>query len=146
MVGRGTQLCEASALLSEDGLAITTGVIMENTAGMLGAVAKEVEASKETLSGLVLEVQKLDEEITPALLKQIKELRSSRMAIVAEVRDALTAMRDIRKFFLEADFETEMARLERFVRLCSDIRALKADGTFDAVIDSSLRLAVGEPK
>jgi hypothetical protein len=79
--------------------------------------------------------------VQPSLMKQAQDLRSARMTVVSEVQQALGAMRDVRKFFLESDYETEMARLERFVKVCRELQALKDDGVLDAVCDSSLRLS-----
>ena len=73
------------------------------------------------------------------------DLRATRMATVNEINASLAAMREIRKFFLESDYETEMTRLERFVRVCRDLQDLKASGVLDAIADTSIKLAVQEP-
>jgi len=57
----------------------------------------------------------------------------------------LCELRDIRKFFLESDYKTEVERLERFVSLCREIKALKESGLFDAVCDTAIRMSVQEP-
>jgi hypothetical protein len=123
---------------------LTIGGMMEDVTGLLKASKEEIVESKRVLEGLKNDVDALYDAIAPSLLKQIKEIRASRMNVVSEVREALTAMRDLRKFFLEKDYEVEMARLERFVRLCKEIQALKQSGIFDAVCDSALHLAVGD--
>ena len=110
---------------------------------MLETTNKEMETAKRVLQELANEVTALADIVQPALEKQIASLRSARMATVNEIQ-SLTAMRDIRKFFLEADYAVEMERLERFVRLCRDLQELKASGVFDAVCDTALRLAIKE--
>jgi negative regulator of replication initiation len=85
--------------------------------------------------------------VNPELMKMIKDIRSSRMTATTEIKQSLVELRDIRKFFLETDYEEEMKRLERFVNLCKEIRQLKADGTFDSICESALKLSMkGEQK
>jgi hypothetical protein len=119
---------------------------METVTTLIDVANAEATKSKEILQGLANDVTALHDIIGPALINQIKELRSSRMAVVAEVRDSLAAMKEIRTFFLESTYEVEVARLERLVALCKEVKALKDSGVFDAVLDSALRLAVGESK
>jgi uncharacterized damage-inducible protein DinB len=118
------------------------GLAMEDTAQMLEATNNQLAVAKATMETLVNELKAASDVIGPSLMKHVHEIRSARMTVITEVRDSLTAMRDLRRFFLESDYETEMIRLERFVRLCREIQALKADGVFDAVCDSALKLAV----
>lgn len=121
---------------------LRAGWMMEQTNELLKATNSEVQESKKILESLANDVRALADVIGPALLQQVKALRDSRMAVVREVHETLTAMRDIRSFFLESAYETEMQRLERFVTVCREIQALKENGVFDAVCDSALRLAV----
>ena len=123
---------------------LTMGAWMEQTKAMLEAANAEVEESRKVLDDLVERVRDLRKELDPELAGAIVQLREQRMAVVREVRDSLTALRDLRAFFLEDAYELEVTRLERFVRLCREIQALKAEGVFDAVVDSALRLAVRE--
>ena len=59
------------------------------------------------------------------------------MTIVSEVKQSLNVLKDVRKFFIEKDYETEMQNLERFINLCKEIKQLKEDGIFDAVCDAT---------
>lgn len=104
----------------------------------------EIEQSKKILQDLANEVMSLADVVQPALEKQIAALRSARMATVSEIRESLSALRDIRKFFIESDYETEMERLERFVKVCRELQSLKRDGTLDSLVDTILRLSIGE--
>lgn len=102
----------------------------------------ELERSKKILQDLANEVTAMTDIVQPALEKQIGALRSARMSTVNEIRESLSSLREIRKFFIEDDYEVEMNRLERFVKLCRELQELKAAGVFDAVCDAALRLAV----
>lgn len=126
--------------------ALIAGRLMEETEKLLQGVNAEVRESSETLKELKNEVSALTDVIHPALLEQIKEIRSARMALVQEIRESLQSLREIRKFFLESDYATEMERLERFVRLCRELQELKHAGVFDAVCDSAIRMAIKETK
>lgn len=109
---------------------------------MLADTNSEMEKSKRVLQDLANELTALVEIVQPALERQTQALRNARMTAVAEVTLSLQAFRDLRKFFIEDDYEKQMQRLERFVDLCLKMKALKDDGTLDAVADTALRMAV----
>lgn len=127
---------------TEEFITAKAGASMENVRDMLKSTADEMIEAKMAMQAVADEMGDVGSKLGEKLVGQIKELRASRMAVVSEVRDAISAMKDVRKFFLDDDHEKEIARMERFVSLCREIRALKDDGTFDAVCDSALRLAV----
>jgi hypothetical protein len=106
----------------------------------LSGINVEVIKSKDTLEKLVNDMGAVFEILAPKLIDQVKRMREHRMAVVREVQESLSALRDIRKFFLDADYEREMERLERFIRACREIEALKASGTLDAVCDTLIKL------
>lgn len=126
--------------------AAIVGLKMAEADQLLKAVRDEVEESKKTLQSLSNEVSAVYDSVAPALLQQAQALRSARMTIVGELHDSLTVLRDVRRFFLESDYATEMERLERFIRVCKEIQALQQAGVFEAVCESALRLAVKEGK
>lgn len=117
---------------------------MENTAAMLEATNMQLTEAKATMQSLVNELKGSAEVIGPALMKHVQECRAARMTVTTEVRDSLAALRDLRKFFLESDYEVEMTRLDRFVSLCRELQALKQAGVLDAVVDIAIRLATQE--
>lgn len=80
-------------------------------------------------------------EFQDELPKAIKAIRSWRMTITQEKDLAITALQDLRKFFLAGDHEKEMARLENFIRTCERLRSLSQDGTLDKVAEVMLKLA-----
>jgi hypothetical protein len=137
---------DAERIHTPAAFALQIGVYMEHISALLEIVNNEVEQSRSILQTLNNDVAVLHDTVGAALISQIRELRSSRMAIVSEVRDSLAAMKEIRAFFLESTYEVEVARLERLVNLCKEVKALKDSGVFDAVLDSALRLALGESK
>lgn len=74
-------------------------------------------------------------------LTALNEVRMTRMALDTETKQTLAACADVRKFFLSADHEKEIARLKEFIELCERLKKLKADGTLDALADTILKLA-----
>jgi hypothetical protein len=72
----------------------------------------------------------------------LEEIRSTRMATVAECSQMTKSLRDVRQFFLGSDHKEEITRLREFVDLCERLVALKESGTLDAITDTMLRLAV----
>lgn len=117
---------------------------MEKTDQLLKDTNTEVLESKKILQDLANEIRALSDVVNPSLMEQIKNIRQARMTVVSEIRESLSALREIRAFFLESNYETEMQRLERFVRLCREIQALKSEGVFDAVCDTAIRMALKE--
>jgi hypothetical protein len=123
---------------------VPTGVIMSTINEELRQVNDEVVISAKVLKELAADVRGLRDKIEPELLEHVRALRQARMTVVQEMRDTLSILGDVRKFFIEDDYKTEMERLERFVAVCERLRGLKQDGTLDAVCDSALRLAMKE--
>ena len=111
---------------------------------MLEQTNREIEQSKKLLQELANEVVTLADIVQPALDKQIQALRSARMSTVLEIRESLSALRDIRKFFLEEDYEREMGRLERFVGVCRELQKLKREGVLDSVAETAIRMGLQE--
>lgn len=72
--------------------------------------------------------------------KILESIRQTRVAIGHESKTLLTECGDVRKFFLGADHEKEIARLKEFIELAERLRALKADGTLDKLADTILKL------
>ena len=72
----------------------------------------------------------------------LPELRQWRMAMDSEMSNVLAKFADVRRFFLSADHDSEVARLREFVALCERLKALKDDGFLDRVADTILRLEV----
>jgi len=71
----------------------------------------------------------------------LEEIRNVRFAMVTETNSMTRELRDLRRFFLDADHKEEITRLREFVGLCERLRELKKDGTLDAVAETILRLS-----
>lgn len=96
-----------------------------------------VEVLRTTVAGIGFEL----ENIRPMKKEILEELRSMRMMAATEVNLILSPMKDLRKFFLEKEHDSEMARLREFVDLCERLERLKANGFLDAVADTILKLS-----
>jgi hypothetical protein len=70
----------------------------------------------------------------------LKTVREQKMALQAETRGLLGALREVREFFLEDKHETEVRRLVEFVELCERLKRLKDSGFLDTVAETMLRL------
>ncbi len=124
--------------------AIKGGYHMEESVTAIQQLTQQFAQAKQELRDMVHEIAKLNQIIAPALELQIKNIREHRFAATSETKQILGELRDIRKFFLESDYQKEMERLRLFVDLCRELKALKADGTLDAICDSALHLAIKE--
>jgi hypothetical protein len=125
-------------------LALSGGGIVEDVTQLVQEANEQLKKSQEDLEKLVNQVRGLTDIVAPQLAQHIKELREARMSMLAETRQMLEALHDVRKFFLESSYESEMNRLQQFIAVCKELRALKQDGTLDAVLDSAIRLALKE--
>lgn len=123
---------------------IFAGGIMEKVAEELEVINLEVEESKKLLRSLYNDLMSLHRQITPEIIAQVQEVRKMRMTIVGEIQQSITAMKDIRKFFIETDHSAEMARLREFVDVCKDLMKLKEAGVLDAICDTVLITACKE--
>lgn len=72
---------------------------------------------------------------------RLRDLRMYRMANESEVRQLMVSLREVRSFFMDKDYATEVARLREFVELCERLQKLKESGFLDKVADTMLRLA-----
>ena len=80
-------------------------------------------------------------EFCDELPKNTEKIRQWRMMVEREKDLSLKALKDLRQFFLDKDYETEMQRLSEFVRMAERLAALAKDGTLDAVSSVMLKMA-----
>ena len=125
---------------------ILLGVNMEEIDNLLRAVNAEVSESKKILETMTNDIKALSENIQPELAKMIKQIRDNRMAVVLELRQSLDLLNDVQDFFMDSKYESEMEKMERFVRICREIMELKKEGVFDDICDSAIRLALREAR
>jgi len=128
------------------GMISTVGLNMETADAFLRAINEEVGESSKILKATFNEVNATYELLEPKLAEMIHKVRTSRMTVTTELRQSLSIMKDVRKFFLESDFKIEMERLEKFVELGERLKAMIDDGTMDAITDVVLKLAIGGGK
>jgi hypothetical protein len=124
--------------------ALETGAMMENAVQIFDELGKQMVGFRGTLEELLDQVTDLTQVINPQIVNHIQNIRTLRQTVVTELQQALTAMRDVRKFFLESDYAKEMERLERFMATCRQLQELKQSGVLDAVCDTAIRLGIGE--
>lgn len=117
---------------------------MEQTTEMMKVATEEMKTARKELEATANQVKAIRDVVFPELTSYAREIQSMRMTAVSEMTHILNEMRQVHKFFIDASYEREMKELERFVSLCKEIKQLKADGVFDAVCDSAIRLAVRE--
>jgi len=140
----GEPLFRRSVLTGVDYMLPKVGMVMTDSIELLEAANAEIEESKKILENLANKVTAVADEVNPRLLEQTKRLRESRMTAVSEIHQSLKALREIRQFFLESDYSREIERLKEFVAVCRDLKALKQDGTLEAVSTVAIRLALKE--
>jgi hypothetical protein len=111
--------------------------------GMKGAEemldrAKDVIAAIDLLSS---EIRGPWAEYQEFVKRAIAETREQRIALGSESRLLMTALRDVRQFFMDENYEKEIGRLHEFIDLCERMKALKQDGFIDAIADTILKLS-----
>lgn len=94
-------------------------------------------ALAEACNGIGVNMEKLK----PMKKEMIDELRGLRMTTTTEVAAMLKPLEDLRKFFLGAEHDKEIARLREFVDLCERLETLKKSGFLDTVADTMLKLS-----
>lgn len=134
-------VCDAATIEHPMCRIMVIGGAMEETKEELDQVIAGVKAAKDEIEDVFNKVKSLRRVIGPELGDLVRELRDKRMSATSELRLSLTAMREIRQFFLDKDHEREIQRLEHFIELAERLRALIADGTADAIGDIILKLA-----
>jgi len=122
------------------------GGYMENVTGAIRTATIEAEEAKKALQKTLNSTQETYDGLKPKLVAQIQAIRNMRLTTVTEMNAMLSAMKDVRKFFLESDYREEMDRLKEFVAVCKELETLKESGLLDAVSDTILKLTEGTRK
>jgi hypothetical protein len=104
-------------------------------------LAEQTTEAADTLDVAVSRVGKHLETLKPLKKETLEELRGLRMTTTTEVAAMLKPLEDLRKFFLGAEHDKEIARLREFVDLCERLEKLKKSGFLDTVADTMLRLS-----
>jgi hypothetical protein len=125
---------------------IIAGDMMESTKDCLNAVRIELEESKKVMQDIANQIKEICSITNPMIINQIKELRNYRMTVTSESIQLLRELKEIRQFFLDSEYKTEIDRLEKFLILCNELKKLKLDGTLDTICESIIGLALKEVK
>ena len=103
-----------------------------------------IEDTKEAREALFEAIEGIGEnidKIKPMKKELIENIRGMRMTTTTEVAAMLKPPEDLRKFFLGAEHDKEIARLREFVDLCERLESLKKNGFLDTVADTMLKLS-----
>lgn len=94
----------------------------------------------DTIDYLLGHVRAPTEEYLSFIRQTLCTVREQKMALQTETRGLMSALREVREFFLEDKHEAEVARLTEFVDLCERLKKLKDSGFLDTVAETMLRL------
>ena len=105
---RGTsELYSGRVLADRWSPALTGGKAMEETGQMLQETNRQLLEANAALQALATQLATAAEILQSQLATHVQGVRAARMTVVNEVRDMLTALRDVRTFFLESNYEAE---------------------------------------
>jgi hypothetical protein len=120
--------------------------VIEEANDMPGQLAPSVKAAREareTVSELLRGIGYEMEQFENNCRDHLNAIRGKRIAVVSEATQITNALKEVRQFFIGADYKTEMERLGEFVTLCERMQRLKDSGFLDRVADTMLNLAEG---
>lgn len=100
------------------------------------------KAARDAIDAMADSTPKAWFDCLDALNSAIADARNKRFALDAEMRNMLSSLGDIRKFFLDDRHEEEVRRLNEFVCLCERLKTLKDEGFLDRIADTILSLSV----
>lgn len=123
--------------------ALKPGGELEDTSQLVELAIKTAREAQEELESIANECGKIGSVILPALMDHIKLLRDARFTLTSEAGQCLASMKEVRKFFFDSDYHTELSRLKEFLALMQQLKQFQSDGTLDAIVDAMLKLAVG---
>jgi len=107
----------------------------------MNTLIEDTNEAKQALCAAVEGIGENMDKIKPMKKELVESLRGMRMTTTTEVAAMLKPLEDLRKFFLGAEHDKEIARLREFVDLCERLETLKKSGFLDSVADTMLKLA-----
>jgi hypothetical protein len=108
---------------------------------VMSELIEKTREAKQSLLEACTGIGENMDKLKPMKKEMIDELRGLRMTTTTEVAAMLKPLEDLRKFFLGADHDKEIARLREFVDLCERLETLKKSGFLDTVADTMLKLS-----
>ena len=118
--------------------AITESQTIKNE---MNTLIEDTNEAKQALRAAVEGIGENMDKIKPMKKELVENLRGMRMTTTTEVAAMLKPLEDLRKFFLGAEHDKEIARLREFVDLCERLETLKKSGFLDSVADTMLKLS-----
>jgi hypothetical protein len=119
---------------------VTVGVAVEDALSLLRAAQEQMQEAKEALAECADEANRLRNAIMPQLKQFRDEIRDLRQSMSMETQQALTALKDVRQFFLSKDWEEELKRMKEFAALSREFKDMNKDRTFEIMCDTILNL------
>lgn len=107
----------------------------------IGFYKDEIALAETTLRDEMNLIAEFSRKSKEAKKEIIENFRGMRMTATTEVAAMLKPLEDLRKFFLGAEHDREIARLREFVDLCERLEKLKKSGFLDTVADTMLKLS-----
>lgn len=115
-----------------------------------GEVKKKIKTTEElterareltaTIDYLATELKGPWSEFQEFIKSALGTVREQRIAMGSETRLLMGSLKEVRQFFLEETYETEIRRLSEFIDLCERLKTLKDCGFLDTVADTMLKL------
>lgn len=103
-------------------------------------LAKRAKDATDAIAYIASHIETSWEDCRENLKSSLAEIREIKFAIDSETKQLLSALGDIRRFFLDDRHEEQVRRLAEFVSLCERLKSLKDSGFLDDVADTILRL------
>jgi hypothetical protein len=131
-------------LVDADGLTKMAAADLVKTAPKTEERAEQlVERAREASDTLRILMQNIGpnwDEFQDVMNRGIANARQSRIGMEIEIRQLMANFKEVRAFFLSDAHQEEVARLEHFIDLCHQLKALKESGFLDAITDTILKL------
>lgn len=104
-------------------------------------LAVAVRDARKVLDDNIQNVNLVMQEYDRVMAEALTTVRTKRMATVAEAAATVTALKEVRSFFLGKDYKEEIGRLNEFIDVCERLKKLKDSGFLDTVADTMIRLS-----
>lgn len=134
--------CSAEQLLNQEGLPMALAEYSKNKhQARLIELEPIMRATSEACISQAKVLCRSIEELEESIKDAKRMVQISRMTIVSDCVGMVSALKDVRQFFLGPDYDSEQKRLSEFVDLCERLKVLKDSGFLDTVADTMIKLA-----
>ena len=104
-------------------------------------LAVAIGEARRVLDDSIQNINATMQEYDRVMAEALATVRNKRMGTVAEAAATVTALKEVRAFFLGKDYKEEIARLNEFIDVCERLKKLKDSGFLDTVADTMIRLS-----